>query len=1007
MKAVAMNSLQALAGLVQASQPLARALSSSMGPDESPLAALSWADLLCMKRHLSGSVDALAALKSGGGGDGVAISLLSGERLGLTLLRLALSAVRTAPDRVGADAERAETVTEVAMMGLEVIRWAFSRAVVSHDSPFAKRTARAFMRRLLRAQALQAAGRSLAAVGGEGARVASPETATEPEPEPDLKLAAELARALADSAALQHACRVLLLMAPRNTAALAGSCVLQRAATEVGQALSCIHDLGERCAKQDPISATLLRGVTSDRCVQTAALAVGLAELCAADGGPAYGMPPELLRGLSALFGSGGSGIGGGRARNASGSDRSGAAGQSTITGINMRSVMRLAYPFIRRPPPGRRALLSIALRVMRLAVASVKGEAEGEGGPAAPGAGNGSSGARSGAGSGTARPTSGAPAEGQAAGTRAGPRLLLESSEVQDTFTEGIYAAQYLLRLPPESGPETVAEAAELWRWIGLGLRLRRVWSEEAALWCRQLSYSMKSMAKACTVAAQSGLNGLTPEPSPSLAAALAGGVLPLTEMLLRRAVSEHVPAAITRGLLGGGTFAASAFLAPLLAYGEPRQAAALVATVGKVLALTDPRFVTAAAWEPQEDTQQCVVNAACDLLSWGLRWWEETAAADAAEAAAAGPSAAPPLREQLAHVLSCAACAWLPALSGLASSAVQALAPAAKEGSGGRSPTPDIKASAAGAFTLLGAVLPWLPLLARARELRTAAAGSGAASRGGSGNGDVRSGGKAGGGGGGDGSSSSSGDGGDCDRGEDGGWRELNEACAPVLRSLGCSLRLAAAAPPGGVPVGALRGLVAACRLVESWPHEPWGKEADGAPLQASWPPGALGAVAEQLMAASALDLAATAERLEGSLTRRCSGLAAVAAGAPPAVAAYVPAGQSGGEARAGHIEEEEEEEEEGHWGRRAAQGGPLPVALESLARSLLTPSQSSRAMRSCGYPACTVLIGDSEAERPPLKACAGCGAVGYCCRDCQVAHWRAGHKEACGRAAGRTCG
>jgi hypothetical protein len=32
------------------------------------------------------------------------------------------------------------------------------------------------------------------------------------------------------------------------------------------------------------------------------------------------------------------------------------------------------------------------------------------------------------------------------------------------------------------------------------------------------------------------------------------------------------------------------------------------------------------------------------------------------------------------------------------------------------------------------------------------------------------------------------------------------------------------------------------------------------------------------------------------------------------------------------------------------------------------------------------------------PKLKQCSRCKAVAYCSRDCQVAHWKAGHKEAC---------
>ncbi|KAG2498648.1 hypothetical protein HYH03_003394 [Edaphochlamys debaryana] len=49
------------------------------------------------------------------------------------------------------------------------------------------------------------------------------------------------------------------------------------------------------------------------------------------------------------------------------------------------------------------------------------------------------------------------------------------------------------------------------------------------------------------------------------------------------------------------------------------------------------------------------------------------------------------------------------------------------------------------------------------------------------------------------------------------------------------------------------------------------------------------------------------------------------------------------------------------------------------------------------ACAYPACASLAGDSEAGLK-LQRCARCGLASYCCRECQTAHWRSGHKEAC---------
>jgi hypothetical protein len=48
-------------------------------------------------------------------------------------------------------------------------------------------------------------------------------------------------------------------------------------------------------------------------------------------------------------------------------------------------------------------------------------------------------------------------------------------------------------------------------------------------------------------------------------------------------------------------------------------------------------------------------------------------------------------------------------------------------------------------------------------------------------------------------------------------------------------------------------------------------------------------------------------------------------------------------------------------------------------------------------CSYPGCCNLEGRREADLP-VQACSKCRGVRYCCREHQVAHWKAGHKEVC---------
>lgn len=46
----------------------------------------------------------------------------------------------------------------------------------------------------------------------------------------------------------------------------------------------------------------------------------------------------------------------------------------------------------------------------------------------------------------------------------------------------------------------------------------------------------------------------------------------------------------------------------------------------------------------------------------------------------------------------------------------------------------------------------------------------------------------------------------------------------------------------------------------------------------------------------------------------------------------------------------------------------------------------------------PLCTSMAGKSEAGTHLGGACARCGRVGYCSKECQTAHWRAGHRAWC---------
>ncbi|PNH07648.1 hypothetical protein TSOC_005878 [Tetrabaena socialis] len=79
-----------------------------------------------------------------------------------------------------------------------------------------------------------------------------------------------------------------------------------------------------------------------------------------------------------------------------------------------------------------------------------------------------------------------------------------------------------------------------------------------------------------------------------------------------------------------------------------------------------------------------------------------------------------------------------------------------------------------------------------------------------------------------------------------------------------------------------------------------------------------------------------------------------------------------------------------------RSQPQTGDDPRVLEA-AWLLVPPAEVRALLPCCANPLCANLEGTSEAALRLVGGCGRCG-VRYCGRECQVAHWRAGHKLAC---------
>ncbi|PNH11190.1 hypothetical protein TSOC_002001 [Tetrabaena socialis] len=754
-----------------------------------------------------------------------------------------------------------------------------------------------------------------------------------------LSFAAKFSAALSDSGAAEHLARATLHLHLHPAAADYALAVLSPS-LRVCAVLTNLYSVYRDAAQSDVPAAACLREVLGGRCVQHLAISAALAALCAADGGPAYGLPEGLLLRL--------------RVWDNPSSSPGDVWQRQAVQELHFKSLallhvfagLSLAAEPIPPPPLGRRAAVALLLRLGRFGVESARAWAEVDA--------DSTGGRPAGGGVEVASPAELAPVRP--------PLSSPDGIGVNDSHSgcgSGGGNARDVQPVPPAAMPHP--------------LRLHMPRADVALSTIYSLASAMSFLA---TQQQQHGPPGPLPPapPCPMVRAALGADLLPCLERLLRRA--GEAPAAceapLACHLLLSECFDLEG-LAPLLAYGEPRQAASLVATLGKLLAsrAVPNLLLVLRADETDHGPSVEAADLATNLLAAAQRWMRVAArgagswlaqpapcgpsgeqAAAAAAAVAPGHSA----QRQLTAAVSYSVSEFLPPLSRL----FQALAPLAQVcGAAAAS------AMAATASNCLKSLLVWVPMLSR----RGVEEGAPAAA---------------------------------------GGWRRwlLQEAC--VVPLLGAALgllpmlllqereeQLGQAA--SRCKLSRLLG-ESCCCVAAAFPDEVQGAALSAAAAEessasgGSRTPGGSGAGAR----GSGRRAGHRSTRAGGSRSSSTSAQAQPADWAAAAAAASGPGGWRpsvlcalAAELRA-----------------HGSSAATTAAALEDLARQLAARraggSSGGSGDASMGLRAPPSLVqdlGGGAGGLLPLRACGRCGAAWYCRPECQTAHWRSAHRRACG--------